>query len=82
MLLEQLHYNLLFHWFVGLNLDDPVWHPTTFNKNRDRLLNDEVMGRFLEKLMGAPEVKLTWTLKTDPVLMRASLPARLGLLHR
>ena len=57
LLLEQLHYNLLFRWFVGLSPDDPIWHPTTFTKNRERLLNEEVMGRFLEKLMGAPEVK-------------------------
>ncbi len=32
LLLEQLHYNLLFRWFVGLNPDDPIWHPTTFTK--------------------------------------------------
>jgi transposase len=57
LLLEQLHYNLLFRWFVGLSPDDPIWHPTTFTKNRDRLLNEAVMGKFLEKLMGAPEVK-------------------------
>ena len=37
LLMEELHYNLLFRWFVGLNMDDPVWHPTTFTKNRDRL---------------------------------------------
>ena len=54
LLLEQLHYNLLFRWFVGLSPDDPIWPPTTFTKNRERLLNDQVMGRFLEKLMGAP----------------------------
>jgi len=40
-----------------LSPDDPIWHPTTFTKNREKLLNDEVMGRFLEKLMAAPEVK-------------------------
>ena len=57
LLLEQLHYNLLFRWFVGLSPDDPIWHPTTFTKNRERLLNEEIMGRFLKKLMGAPEVK-------------------------
>jgi transposase len=45
LLLEQLHYNLLFRWFVGLSPDDPIWHPTTFTKNRERLLNEEVMGR-------------------------------------
>jgi transposase len=47
LLLEQLHYNLLFLWIVGLSPDDPIWHPTTFTKNRKRLLNDDVMGRFL-----------------------------------
>jgi hypothetical protein len=57
LLLEQLNYNLLFRWFVGLSPDDPIWHPTTFTKNRERLLNDQVMGTFLEKLMAAPEVK-------------------------
>ena len=57
MLMEQLDYNLLFRWLVGLNPDDPVWHPTTFTKNRDRLLNEELMARFLELLMASPEVK-------------------------
>ncbi len=57
MLIEQLDYNLLFRWFVGLNPDDPVWHPTTFTKNRDRLLNEEMMAKFLELLLAAPEVK-------------------------
>jgi len=57
LMLEQLNYNLLFRWFVGLSPDDPIWHPTTFTKNRDRLLNEQVMGRFQEKLMAAPEVK-------------------------
>jgi transposase len=57
LLLEQLHYYLLYRWFVGLSPDDPIWHLTTFTKNRERLLNVEVMGRFLVKFMGAPEVK-------------------------
>jgi transposase len=57
MLIEQLDYNLLFRWFVGLNPDDPVWHPTSFTKNRDRLLNEELMARFLELLLASPEVK-------------------------
>ena len=39
LLMEELTDNLLFRWFVGLNMDDPVWHPTTFTKNRDRLLS-------------------------------------------
>lgn len=57
MLMEQLDYNLLFRWFVGLNPDDPVWHPTTFTKNRDRLLNEELMAKFLELLLASAEVK-------------------------
>jgi transposase len=57
LLLEQLNYNLLFRWFVGLSPDDPIWHPTTFTKNRERLLNKEVMGAFLDTLLGLPEVK-------------------------
>ena len=42
---------------MGLNPDDPVWHPTSFTKNRDRLLNEERMAQFLELLLAAPEVK-------------------------
>jgi hypothetical protein len=57
MLIEQLDYNLLFRWFVGLNPDDPVWHPTSFTKNRDRRLNEELMAKFLELLLAAPEDK-------------------------
>ena len=46
-LMEQLDYNLLFRWFVGLALDDVVWHPTTFTKNRDRLLDGSIAEAFL-----------------------------------
>ena len=42
LLMEELDYNLLFRWFVGLNTDEAVWHPTTFTKNRDRLLEGDV----------------------------------------
>jgi transposase len=38
LLMEELNYDLLFRWFVGLNMDDPVWDPTVFTKNRERLL--------------------------------------------
>ena len=48
LLMEQLQYNLLFRWFVGLSMDDPVWHPTTFTKNRDRLLEGDVAARFFD----------------------------------
>lgn len=52
MLMEQLEYNLLFRWFVGLNMDEPVWVPTVFSKNRDRLLNGEIAEEVLRA--GAP----------------------------
>jgi transposase len=46
MLIEQLEYNLLFRWFVGLAMDDQVWTPTTFTKNRERLLAGEIAAAF------------------------------------
>ena len=46
MLMEQLEYNLLFRWFVGLSANEPVWHPTVFTKNRDRLLEGAVSEDF------------------------------------
>ena len=46
MLMEQLEYNLLFRWFVGLSADEPVWHPTVFTKNRDRLVEGAVAEEF------------------------------------
>ena len=45
-LMEQLDYNLLFRWFVGLSMDDPIWDPTVFTKNRDRLLQGDVAQAF------------------------------------
>jgi transposase len=48
---EQLDYNLMYRWFVGLSPDDPMWDPTTFTKNRDRLLNGEIFAKFMTKLL-------------------------------
>src|ERR1700733_3003913 len=45
-LMEQLEYNLLFRWFVGLNMDEPVWVASVFSKNRDRLLEGEIANLF------------------------------------
>jgi transposase len=55
-LMEQLDYNLLYRWFVGLGIDDPVWVPTVFSKNRDRLLEADVARQFLKQLLGHQEV--------------------------
>jgi transposase len=51
MLMEQLDYNLLFRWFVGLGMDDLVWVPTVFTKNRDRLLEGEIAQAFFERVL-------------------------------
>jgi transposase len=51
LLMEQLDYNLLFRWFVGLSMDDEVWDASTFSKNRDRLLEGEIAERFLQALI-------------------------------
>jgi len=51
-LMEQLEYNLLYRWFVGLGIDDPVWVPTVFTKNRDRLLEGDVARLFFDAVLG------------------------------
>ena len=55
-LMEQMHYNLLFRWFVGLGIDDPVWVPTVFTKNRDRLLTTDMARKFLAAILAHREV--------------------------
>jgi hypothetical protein len=55
--MEQLDYNLLFRWFVGLGIDDAVWVPTVFSKNRDRLLDADVAAKFMSQLLAHKEVR-------------------------
>lgn len=57
MLMEQLQYNLLFRWFVGLSVDEPVWHATVFTKNRDRLLEGAVAEEFFTIILGQARAK-------------------------
>jgi transposase len=57
MLMEQLEYNLLFRWFVGLNIDDPVWDPTVFSKNRDRLLAADVAALFFQAVLNEAKAR-------------------------
>ena len=57
LLMEQLEYNLLFRWFVGLNVDDPVWDPTVFSKNRDRLLAGDVAAAFFQAVRAEAEAR-------------------------
>ncbi len=56
-LMERLEFDLLFRWFVGLGIDDAVWHPTVFTHNRDRVLTTEVAQGFLSALLAQPAVK-------------------------
>lgn len=56
-LMEQLDYNLLFRWFVGLGIDDRVWDVTVFTKNRDRLLKGDIAAKFFQAVLERPEVK-------------------------
>src|SRR5246127_5020103 len=57
LLMEQLDYNLLFRWFVGLSADDPVWDATVFCKNRDRLLCGDVAAEFMAGVLNLPDVR-------------------------
>src|SRR5262245_45010480 len=56
-LMEQLNYNLLFRWFVGLSVDEAVWDPTVFCKNRDRLLEGDIAAEFMTAVLNLPQVK-------------------------
>jgi transposase len=56
-LMEQLDYNLLFRWFVGLSADDRVWDASSFCKNRDRLLEGDIAGKFFTSVLNLPQVR-------------------------
>src|SRR5436309_4032719 len=57
MLMEQLEYNLLFRWFVGLNMDEAVWVPTVFSKNRERLLEGDIAQAFFDAVLSQARTK-------------------------
>src|SRR3954470_19112468 len=57
LLMEEIDYSMLFRWFVGMNLDEPVWDPTVFTKNRDRLLEGDVAREFLAEVVGQAQAK-------------------------
>jgi transposase len=56
-MMEQLDYNLLFRWFVGLSADDPVWDATVFCKNRDRLLDGDIAAKFFAGVLNLPQLR-------------------------
>ena len=51
LLVEQLQYNLLFRWFVGMDIDEEVWNHAVFSKNRERLLNEDVAEAFFQRVL-------------------------------
>src|SRR5438046_9979906 len=51
LLMEEIDYSVLFRWFIGLGLDEPIWSPTSFSKNRDRLLAGDVASAFLDVVL-------------------------------
>jgi transposase len=51
LLMEEIDYSVLFRWFVGLGMDDPIWSPTTFSKNRDRLLQSDIAAAFFDAVV-------------------------------
>ena len=52
LLMEELDYSVLYRWFVGLSMDEPIWSPTTFSKNRDRLLDSDIASAFFDAVRG------------------------------
>jgi transposase len=59
LLMEQLSYNLLFRWFVGMEMDEPVWNHAVFSKNRERLLNQEVARAFFARVLAQAKPQLS-----------------------
>ncbi len=59
MLMEQMNYNLLFRWFVGLEMDEPVWSHAVFSKNRERLLNQDVAREFFTRVLAQAKPHLS-----------------------
>ena len=51
LLMEEIDYSVLYRWFVGLSMDDPIWSPTTFSKNRDRLLASDIAAAFFDGVL-------------------------------
>src|SRR5713226_5964587 len=59
LLMEQLDYNLLFRWFVGMDMDEEVWNHAVFSKNRERLLNEEIAEAFFQRVLGLAQPYLS-----------------------
>ena len=67
--MEEIDYSVLYRWFVGLSMDEPIWSPTTFSKNRDRLLDGDIAGAFFDAVTrGLDAAGVRWT--RNPRLVR------------
>jgi transposase len=78
-LMDRLEFDLLFRWFVGLGVDDPVWDHSTFSKNRDRLLAGDIAAKFLAAVLDQPRVKRLLSnehFSVDGTLVAAWAPAK------
>jgi transposase len=69
-LMEQLDYNLLFRWFVGLSVDEPVWDASVYSKNRDRMLEGEIAAAFMDAVLNQDEVKVCYRPSISPSTAR------------
>ena len=76
LLMEEIDYSLLFRWFVGLNLQEEVWDPTVFTKNRDRLLEAEVAKQFLGQVVEQARAKGLTRMNTSRSTARCWKPGR------
>ena len=76
LLMEEIDYSVLFRWFVGLGMDDPIWSPTTFSKNRDRLLEGDIASAFFDAVLGQARAACCSRTNTSPSMARCSKPGR------
>ena len=74
--MEQLNYNLLYRWFVGLGVDDAVWDHSVFSKNRDRLLEADVAAKFLAAVLAHHKEARCCRTNTSRSTARRSQPGR------
>ena len=84
MLCEQLDYNLLFRWFIGLSMDDPVWDHSTFSKNRDRLLESDIARGLFDAILAQAEARDLISdehFTVDGTLIEAWASLKLSLIH-
>ena len=75
-LMERIEFDLLFRWFVGLGVDDPVWDHSSFSKNRDRLLAGDIAAKFLAAVLSRPRVRRLLSSELSHPVCRAAGASR------